>query len=202
MDEEKTVRARVRRHAVAAACACRKRFMLPARPGRRDMGTLLAMLDALDRSSLAANACDTLPFVARLAAGGEGPGCRDSGSGTEYRGSRIERTSVLFDLTIRCWGRQRFRGAQFLVEQGVLDGEVYGHATRPFCDQVQGGHARIFAFLNSSWPLARHPALCARRVAPAVHGEPDPPDDPRPAHGRWWRSITTICVLITPPTAS
>ena len=66
---------------------------------------------------------------------------------------------VLFDLdNTLLGGDSDFEWAQFLIEQGVLDREVYEAKNQQFYDQYKAGTLDIYAFLDFQLrPLSRHP---------------------------------------------
>jgi HAD superfamily hydrolase (TIGR01490 family) len=76
---------------------------------------------------------------------------------------------ALFDLdNTLLAGDSDFEWAQFLIEQGVLDGEVYEARNQAFYDQYKAGTLDINEFLDFQLkPLARHP----RAVLDAWHRE-------------------------------
>jgi HAD superfamily hydrolase (TIGR01490 family) len=76
---------------------------------------------------------------------------------------------VLFDLdNTLLAGDSDFEWAQFLIEQGVLDREVYEARNQAFYDQYKGGTLDIREFLDFQLkPLSRHP----RNVLDAWHRE-------------------------------
>lgn len=76
---------------------------------------------------------------------------------------------VLFDLdNTLLAGDSDFEWAQFLIEQGVLDREVYEARNQDFYDQYKAGTLDIFEFLDFQLkPLSRHP----RAVLDAWHRE-------------------------------
>jgi HAD superfamily hydrolase (TIGR01490 family) len=76
---------------------------------------------------------------------------------------------VLFDLdNTLLAGDSDFEWAQFLIEQGVLDREVYEARNQAFYDQYKAGTLDILEFLNFQLkPLSRHP----RAVLDAWHRE-------------------------------
>lgn len=76
---------------------------------------------------------------------------------------------VLFDLdNTLLAGDSDFEWAQFLIEQGVLDREVYEARNQEFYDQYRAGTLDIHAFLDFQLkPLSRHP----RAVLEAWHRE-------------------------------
>ena len=76
---------------------------------------------------------------------------------------------VLFDLdNTLLAGDSDFEWAQFLIEQGVLDREVYEAQNGAFYDQYKAGTLDIMEFLNFQLkPLSRHP----RAVLDAWHRE-------------------------------
>ena len=76
---------------------------------------------------------------------------------------------VLFDLdNTLLAGDSDFEWAQFLIEQGVLDREVYEARNQAFFDRYKAGTLDIFEFLDFQLqPLARHP----RPVLDAWHRE-------------------------------
>jgi HAD superfamily hydrolase (TIGR01490 family) len=76
---------------------------------------------------------------------------------------------ALFDLdNTLLAGDSDFEWAQFLIEQGVLDGEVYEARNQAFYDQYKAGTLDINEFLDFQLkPLARHP----RAVLEAWHRE-------------------------------
>jgi HAD superfamily hydrolase (TIGR01490 family) len=76
---------------------------------------------------------------------------------------------ALFDLdNTLLAGDSDFEWAQFLIEQGVLDREVYEARNQEFYDQYKAGTLDIYAFLDFQLkPLSRHP----RTVLEAWHRE-------------------------------
>ena len=76
---------------------------------------------------------------------------------------------VLFDLdNTLLSGDSDFEWAQFLIEQGVLDREVYEARNNAFYEQYKDGTLDIHQFLDFQLkPLSRHP----RRVLDAWHAE-------------------------------
>ena len=76
---------------------------------------------------------------------------------------------ALFDLdNTLLAGDSDFEWAQFLIEQGVLDGEVYAARNQRFYDEYKAGTLDIREFLDFQLkPLARHP----RAVLDAWHHE-------------------------------
>jgi len=76
---------------------------------------------------------------------------------------------VLFDLdNTLLAGDSDFEWAQFLIEQNVLDREVYEARNQKFYDQYRGGTLDIREFLDFQLkPLSRHP----RSQLDAWHGE-------------------------------
>jgi HAD superfamily hydrolase (TIGR01490 family) len=74
---------------------------------------------------------------------------------------------ALFDLdNTLLSGDSDFEWAQFLIEQGVLDREVYAARNDAFYEQYQNGTLDIHEFLDFQLkPLSRHP----RRVLDAWH---------------------------------
>ena len=76
---------------------------------------------------------------------------------------------ALFDLdNTLLAGDSDFEWAQFLIEQGVLDREVYEAQNQAFYDQYKAGTLDIHAFLDFQLkPLSRHP----RKVLDQWHGE-------------------------------
>lgn len=76
---------------------------------------------------------------------------------------------ALFDLdNTLLAGDSDFEWAQFLIEQGVLDREVYEAQNQAFFDQYKAGTLDIHAFLDFQLkPLSRHP----RKVLDQWHGE-------------------------------
>ena len=76
---------------------------------------------------------------------------------------------VLFDLdNTLLAGDSDFEWAQFLIEQGVLDREVYEARNQAFYDQYKAGTLDIHEFLDFQLkPLSRHP----RGVLDAWHRE-------------------------------
>ena len=66
---------------------------------------------------------------------------------------------ALFDLdNTLLEGDSDFEWAQFLIEQGVLDREVYEARNQAFYDQYKAGTLDIHAFLDFQLkPLSRHP---------------------------------------------
>ena len=76
---------------------------------------------------------------------------------------------VLFDLdNTLLAGDSDFEWAQFLIEQGVLDREVYEARNQAFYDEYRAGTLDIREFLDFQLkPLSRHP----RAQLDAWHGE-------------------------------
>ena len=76
---------------------------------------------------------------------------------------------ALFDLdNTLLAGDSDFEWAQFLIEQGVLDREVYEARNQEFYDQYKAGTLDIYEFLDFQLkPLSRHP----RAVLDAWHRE-------------------------------
>lgn len=76
---------------------------------------------------------------------------------------------ALFDLdNTLLAGDSDFEWAQFLIEQGVLDREVYEARNQEFYDQYKAGTLNIHEFLDFQLkPLARHP----RMVLDQWHGQ-------------------------------
>ena len=74
---------------------------------------------------------------------------------------------ALFDLdNTLLAGDSDFEWAQFLIEQGVLDREVYEARNQQFYDQYKAGTLDIHEFLDFQLkPLSRHP----RRVLDEWH---------------------------------
>ena len=86
---------------------------------------------------------------------------------------------VLFDLdNTLLAGDSDFEWAQFLIEQGVLDREVYEARNQDFYDQYKAGTLDILEFLDFQLkPLSRHPRavldawhreFMARKIAPIM----------------------------------
>jgi HAD superfamily hydrolase (TIGR01490 family) len=86
---------------------------------------------------------------------------------------------ALFDLdNTLLAGDSDFEWAQFLIEQGVLDREVYEARNQHFYDQYRAGTLDIHEFLDFQLqPLARHPRseldawhaqFMARKILPIV----------------------------------
>jgi len=86
---------------------------------------------------------------------------------------------VLFDLdNTLLAGDSDFEWAQFLIEQGVLDREVYEARNQRFYDDYKAGTLDIHAFLDFQLkPLSRHPRtqladwhreFMARKIRPLI----------------------------------
>jgi len=86
---------------------------------------------------------------------------------------------ALFDLdNTLLAGDSDFEWAQYLIEQGVLDREVYEARNQTFYDQYKAGTLDIFEFLDFQLkPLSRHPRsqldawhadFMARKIIPMV----------------------------------
>jgi HAD superfamily hydrolase (TIGR01490 family) len=95
---------------------------------------------------------------------------------------RLTQRLVLFDLdNTLLSGDSDFEWAQFLIEQGVLDREVYEARNQQFYDQYKAGTLDIHEFLDFQLkPLSRHPRgrldawhrdFMARRIRPLVRGK-------------------------------
>ena len=74
---------------------------------------------------------------------------------------------ALFDLdNTLLAGDSDFEWAQYLIEQGVLDREVYEARNQTFYDQYRAGTLDIHEFLDFQLkPLARHPRVQLDRWA-------------------------------------
>jgi HAD superfamily hydrolase (TIGR01490 family) len=81
----------------------------------------------------------------------------------------MRRRLVLFDLdNTLLAGDSDFEWAQFLIERGVLDREVYEARNQEFYEAYKAGTLDIHAFLDFQLkPLSRHP----RAVLDEWHGE-------------------------------
>ena len=108
---------------------------------------------------------------------------------------------ALFDLdNTLLAGDSDFEWAQFLIEQKVLDREVYEARNRSFYEQYKAGTLDIHEFLDFQLkPLSRH----ARRVLDGWH-EQFMRDKVRPMMGRpaqelvdTHRAAGDVCVIIT-----
>jgi HAD superfamily hydrolase (TIGR01490 family) len=86
---------------------------------------------------------------------------------------------VLFDLdNTLLAGDSDFEWAQFLIEQGVLDRELYEARNQAFYDEYKAGTLDIVEFLNFQLkPLSRHPRpvldqwhreFMARKIVPII----------------------------------
>ncbi|MDP2786817.1 MAG: HAD family hydrolase [Pseudomonadota bacterium] len=86
---------------------------------------------------------------------------------------------ALFDLdNTLLAGDSDFEWAQFLIEQGVVDREVYEARNQTFYDQYKAGTLDIFEFLDFQLkPLSRHPRaqldvwhadFMARKIVPMI----------------------------------
>src|SRR5215210_9479012 len=87
-----------------------------------------------------------------------------------YEGAlKMLRRLALFDLdNTLLSGDSDFEWAQFLIEQGVLDREVYEARNQQFYDRYKAGTLDIHEFLDFQLkPLARH----ARAVLDAWHAQ-------------------------------
>jgi HAD superfamily hydrolase (TIGR01490 family) len=89
---------------------------------------------------------------------------------------------VLFDLdNTLLSGDSDFEWAQFLIEQGVLDREIYEARNQQFYDQYKAGTLDIHEFLDFQLkPLSRHPRAqldawhrdyMERKVRPMIRGK-------------------------------
>jgi DnaA regulatory inactivator Hda len=133
---------------------------------RRDIASLLALVNALG------------PPLARDETAGDGTDGAGAGGGHRIvtRGRRagmmargLSGRLALFDLdNTLLAGDSDFEWAQFLIEQGVLDREVYEARNQAFYDQYKAGVLDIREFLDFQLkPLSRHP----RAVLDAWHRE-------------------------------
>ena len=88
---------------------------------------------------------------------------------------------ILFDLdNTLLAGDSDFEWAQFLIEQGVLDREVYEARNQRFYDEYKAGTIDIHAFLDFQLkPLSRHPRaqlaawhreFMERKIRPLIRG--------------------------------
>ena len=106
---------------------------------------------------------------------------------------------ALFDLdNTLLAGDSDFEWAQFLIEQGVLDREVYEARNQTFYDQYKAGTLDIYEFLDFQLkPLSRHPRaqldawhaeFMVRKIIPMVAaGTPD----------LLQRHRDDVCVIVT-----
>ncbi|MGH8701992.1 MAG: HAD family hydrolase [Burkholderiales bacterium] len=94
----------------------------------------------------------------------------------------MNRRLVLFDLdNTLLAGDSDFEWAQFLIERGVLDREVYEARNQSFYDQYQAGTLDIREFLDFQLkPLSRHPRVqleawhrefMERKIRPLIRGK-------------------------------
>jgi len=106
---------------------------------------------------------------------------------------------ALFDLdNTLLAGDSDFEWAQFLIEQGVLDREVYEARNQDFYDQYKAGTLDIFEFLDFQLkPLSRHPRsqldawhrdYMARKIIPMVAPG---------AMALLQRHAADVCVIVT-----
>jgi HAD superfamily hydrolase (TIGR01490 family) len=106
---------------------------------------------------------------------------------------------VLFDLdNTLLSGDSDFEWAQFLIEQGVLDGEVYEARNQQFYDEYKAGTLDIHEFLDFQLkPLSRHPRaqlelwhseFMRRKVRPMIRDK---------ARALVERHRGNLCVVIT-----
>jgi HAD superfamily hydrolase (TIGR01490 family) len=106
---------------------------------------------------------------------------------------------ALFDLdNTLLAGDSDFEWAQFLIEQGVLDREVYEARNQEFYDQYRAGTLDIHAFLDFQLkPLSRHPRtqleawhreFMDRKIRPMVRQK---------ARGLIARHSRDLCAVIT-----
>lgn len=95
-------------------------------------------------------------------------------------GRGLSKRLALFDLdNTLLAGDSDFEWAQFLIEQGVVDREVYEARNQKFHDQYRAGTLDIHAFLDFQLkPLSRHPhaqleawhrEFMDRKIRPIVH---------------------------------
>ena len=126
----------------------------------RDLPSLLATLDALDRYSLETKRPVTVPLARELLLAAERrAGDAERHAGVTDRGSRLERAAgPVRSRQHAARGDSDFEWAQFLIEQGVLDREVYEARNQEFYDQYKAGTLDIHEFLDFQLkPLSRHP---------------------------------------------
>lgn len=117
----------------------------------------------------------------------------------DIRGVRVN--LVLFDLdNTLLSGDSDFEWAQFLIEQGVLDRELFEAKNQAFYEQYKQGALDIHEFLDFQLkPLSRHP----RRVLDTWHEEfmrrKVRPMMGKPAHDlvERHRAAGDVCVVIT-----
>jgi len=94
----------------------------------------------------------------------------------------LKQRLVLFDLdNTLLAGDSDFEWAQFLIQQGVLDREVYEARNQQFYDQYQAGTLDIREFLDFQLkPLSRHPRaqldawhrdFMQRKIRPLMRGK-------------------------------
>ncbi|HJQ62495.1 MAG TPA: HAD family hydrolase [Burkholderiales bacterium] len=106
---------------------------------------------------------------------------------------------ILFDLdNTLLAGDSDFEWAQFLIEQGVLDREVYEVRNQAFFDQYKAGTLDIHEFLDFQLkPLSRHPRtvlalwhqqFMARKIMPIIREN---------ARNLVARHRADLCVVIT-----
>jgi len=111
----------------------------------------------------------------------------------------LSKRLALFDLdNTLLAGDSDFEWAQFLIEQGVVDREVYEARNQEFYDQYRAGTLDIHAFLDFQLkPLSRHPRaqleawhreFMDRKIRPIVRQK---------ARGLIARHSEDLCALIT-----
>ena len=144
-DEEKS--AALHRHALMRGMrvdAGLVRYLLTH--GRRDLPSLMAVLDSLDRATLEQQRPATLPLLKEVMQ-------------LQFDNDKKTMNLVLFDLdNTLLAGDSDFEWAQFLISKGVLDREVHEARNLEFYEQYKAGTLDIHAFLDFQLaPLARHP---------------------------------------------
>jgi len=118
---------------------------------------------------------------------------------------------ALFDLdNTLLAGDSDFEWAQFLIDKGVLDREVYETRNQAFYDQYKAGTLDILEFLDFQLkPLSRHPRaqldawhreFMARKIVPMV--APDTPELLRRHAGHVCLIVTATNSFVTAPIAA
>jgi DnaA regulatory inactivator Hda len=116
----------------------------------RDMGTQIALLDALDRASLERKRPITLLLLEECA--------RPPRAGSEQL-MRSETQIALFDLdNTLLSGDSDYEWAQYLIERGILECKAYEAKNEMFFGQYKAGRLDIHEFLDFQLaPLALYP---------------------------------------------
>jgi DnaA regulatory inactivator Hda len=157
------------------------------RHGRRDLPSLLKLVDLIERHSLEAQRPVTLALVREVLKGvrsamapAEAPGKAPARGSGAITGERMRLALFDLDNTLLA-GDSDYEWAQFLIEEGVLERGLYETRNREFYEQYKAGVLDIRQFLDFQLkPLAQYPratldawhrGFMAKKIVPIISAQ-------------------------------